>query len=80
MTTQKQSIEDQLRQLPDNAWKLEKQILGMDDQDLTEEFQHEQHSVYPEIPESDGPWTKPQLTPKSVSIADKRIAIENLIA
>lgn len=80
MGTQKPSIEDQLGQLPDNAWKLEKQILEMDDQDLTEEFIHEQHSVDPETPENDVPWAKPQLVPKSVTIADKRIAIENLIA
>lgn len=51
-----------------------------DDQDLTEEFLQEQHFVDPEIPENDGPWTKPQLTPKSVTTADKRIAIENLMA
>jgi hypothetical protein len=52
----------------------------MDDQYLTEEFLHEQHSVDPEIPENDGPWSKPQLTPKSVTITDKRIAIQDLIA
>ena len=52
----------------------------MDDQDLTEEFLHEQHSVDPEIPENDGPWTKPQLTPKSLTPTDKQFVREQLIA
>jgi len=69
MTTQKQSIEDQLRQLPDNAWKLEKQILGMDDQEIPTSEMEDNPKEWQDLP----PWEDPLLIAKNTNSTDKQI-------